>query len=180
MDQGRASASYAKALLDWAIDNNLAGDVYAQSHFLWNLINTNPDFYLLLHSPMTSITKKKLAIEHVLNSCSPLFSIFVSLMVKNHREKLLKSTLLVFQSLYRQRFNITMATVESANEMNHLAKQRVTEFLEKTFGGQIELVFQLKPEIIGGFVLIVNDQRLDKSVKGEIDKFRRKLIGIET
>jgi F-type H+-transporting ATPase subunit delta len=179
MDQGRISASYAKALLQWASPLNLAHEVYEQSICLLKLMDSNPDFYLLLHSPMASLSQKIKAVTKVLNSCSPKLADFVCLMVKNRRERHLKNAILVYHVLYRQNYNITKATVESAKEMNTSSKQQIEDFLKTRFGGEIDLEFKLKPEIIGGFILTIDDLLLDKSVRGEIEKLRRKLIGIE-
>lgn len=179
MDQGRVSASYAKALLQWATGSNKASDVYRQSVCLLNLLDTTPDFYLLLHSPMASLSKKVDAVKNVLERCSPLLADFVCLMVKNRREKHLKNAILIYHVLYRQQYNITKAIVESAAEMSEISKQQIEEFLKNKFGNVVDLEFKLKPEIIGGFILTIDDLLLDKSVKGEIEKLRRKLIGIE-
>jgi F-type H+-transporting ATPase subunit delta len=179
MDQGRITVSYAKALLDWANDNNLAEEVYAQTHCLLSFIRANPEFYLLLHSPMASLIKKIGAIKNVLLSCSPHLSNFVSLLVKNHREKQLIGTLLIYQSHYRKQRGIVKVMVESAVEMNDSYRQQIQNFLKNKFGGEIEQEFHQNPNLIGGFILTIDDQMLDKSVKGEIEKLRRKLIGIE-
>ena len=180
MDQGRASVSYAKALLDWSYENNRAKDVYVQSFCLINLIKSNPDFSRLLHSPMASLSKKVEAIKHVLNSCSPLLANFTALMVKNHREKQIINALLVYQTQYRQKYNTVNAIVESAVEMNSSSKQKTKDYLTGKYKKEIELEFLVNPELIGGFIITVDNNLMDKSVKGEIAKIRRKLIGIET
>ena len=129
---------------------------------------------------MASLSKKITAINNVLQACSPNLSKLVSLMVKNHREKLLKSTLLVYQTSYRKRAGIVRVMVESATDLSDSPKQQIQDFIKRKFGGKVEQEFIINPNLIGGFVLTIDDLLLDKSVKGDIDKFRRKLIGIET
>lgn len=179
MDQGRVSVSYAKALLDWAVDNNLVEEVYAQTECLLEFIDSNPEFLSLLNTPMASLTKKIEAISNILKSCSPLLVKFVVLLVKNRREKQLRSAVLMFQTLYRKKQNIIKASVESAKEINEGSKKQIHNFLVNRFGGKVEVDFTIKPEIIGGFVLSIDNLMVDKSVKGEIEKLKRKLIGTE-
>jgi F-type H+-transporting ATPase subunit delta len=179
MDQGRISVSYARALLEWAVEKKTAQEVYAQSESLLNLIKNNPDFSLLLHSPMVSLTKKKQVVEKLLRNFTPNLVEIVGLVVKNRREKLLVNIILVYQKLYRERFGIIRSYVETANSLGPNLKNTIKDFLGNSYKKSVELDFKVNPDIIGGFILTIEDSLLDKSVKWELEKLRKKLVGIE-
>lgn len=100
-------------------------------------------------------------------------------MVKNGKEKLLANALLNLNQLYRKKNHITRTTVESAISLNEATKKQFISFFEEKFGGTIEFEHLENPDLIGGFVVTIDDKRIDKSVKGEIEAIRRKLVGNE-
>ncbi|HOP03248.1 MAG TPA: ATP synthase F1 subunit delta [Tenuifilaceae bacterium] len=179
MDQGRVSVSYAKALFDWASKTARIDEVYQQTGTLINLIEDNADFYMLLHSPMISFTKKSESISKVLGSCCPVLTKLVLLMVKNGKENLIRNTLLSFNLLYRKKNQITQTSVESAMPLSQETKQQFIRFFEEKFGGSIEFKHSVNPSLIGGFLITIDDKLVDKSVKGEIETIHRKLVSIE-
>ena len=179
MDQGRVSVSYAKALFDWASKTAQIDEVYKQTETLINLIKSNADFYMLLHTPMISLSKKSDSITRVLETCCPELTKFVLLMVKNGKENLITNSLLTFNLLYRKKNHITQASVESAIPLNEETKKQFVSYFEEKFGGSVEFKHSENSDLIGGFVITIDDKLIDKSVKGEIESIHRKLVGIE-
>ena len=50
------------------------------------------------------------------------------------------------------------------------------EILKKIYNSEIELEEKVKPEIIGGFILEVEDEQYDASVSSGLAKIRKKLL----
>lgn len=178
MDQGRVSVSYAKALLQWAVEKGIAKEVYSQSAKLRVILTANPDAMLLLTNPMTSLSKRVDVLSKVLKDHTPNLIDFVSLVLRKQRGKNLKNILLVFERIYRDKFGIIKCIVESSSELGKSTKESIEQFLEQKYQKSVELEFVIKPEIIGGFILTIEDKLLDKSVKGELEKFRKQLLGM--
>lgn len=168
--------SYARALMAWAEEANLSQEVYAQSSCLLNLIDENPTFSQLLHTPMVTLTKKVKAVSAILNECAPHLIKLVSLVVKNKREKLLKRIILGFQKLYREKNGIIKTHVDFAQEINDELQMAIHNYIAKTFDKTVEMDFEIHPEIIGGFRITIEDKLLDKSVKGELEKIRQQFL----
>lgn len=178
MDLGRVSVSYAKALLEYATNNRVAEIVYSQSNDLIAIIKNSEDFRLLLHTPMVSLSKKIQVVKTLLKDYSPELVSMVILTIKNGREGILENILLVFQRLYREKFNIIKTFVESAWPLETQTKESIIGFLKKTYDKTVESIFIVNPQIIGGFTLTIEDKILDKSVGVELKKLQKKLIGI--
>lgn len=179
MDQGRISGSYAKALLEYSLEKQVVEKVYAQTEIFLEIIKKNPDFSLLLHTPMVSLSKKVQVVNNFLKDYTPELIDLVVLVIKKGRETILENIMLVFQKIYRERFNIIKAFVESAKPLEEKTKVSIKEYLSTKYNKSVDLFFIVNPEIIGGFVLTIEDKLLDKSVKWELEKLRKKLIGIE-
>ncbi len=178
MDQGRVAMSYARAILGWAEELDQAKQVYDQSSCLLELIESNPDFYRLLHTPMVSLTKKSESIASLLETCSPQLVDVVRLVVKNRREKYLKQIILCFQKAFRNRYDIIKVLVVVASDFNLTSKEAIKLYLSELYSKEVEIEVRTNPSIIGGFMLTIEDQQLDKSVAGELDSLRKRLTKI--
>jgi F-type H+-transporting ATPase subunit delta len=178
MDQSRVSLSYARALLQWSSDNGVEKKVYTQSDSVINLLNNNPDFSMLLQSPMVSASKKARTIQLVMDKTAPILSNFISLAVKKGRTNQLKRIMLSYRKLYRDTYGIINACVESPEGISKKNEEGIKRFLSNSFNKEVEFEFTLNPSLIGGFILTIEDKLLDKSVKGELIKLNKKLMGI--
>lgn len=178
MDQGRVSVIYARALLDWSSQMNIATEVYEQSVKLLLFLSNNPEFSKLIASPVVaSSTKERICLD-LLQEFAPHFTKLLTLLIKKGRGNYLAKIAFQYQRLYRIKNNIVKVEIESASEMNNLTIGAIKGFLEKKLEKSVEVEHQIIPELIGGFKLTIDDKLLDKSVKGELGAFRRKLLGI--
>jgi len=167
--------SYARALLDWAEESGLAMDIYAESANLIQLIEENPSFYYLMHTPMVSLTKKIKTVTTILLNYTPYLTTIVCLTIRNRREKQLKHILNCFQKLFRDKYGIIKTHVEVASEISKETQLSIKEYIAKTLKKNVEIDFNVNPMIIGGFKLVIEDRLLDKSVKGELELLRKRL-----
>ena len=74
----------------------------------------------------------------------------------------------MFISLYRQSKGIREAQITTAVPLLSGQKEKLLEFLQQQFGGQVELSEKVDPGLIGGFQVEVSDRLLDRSVRGEL------------
>ncbi|NHB68043.1 ATP synthase F1 subunit delta [Perlabentimonas gracilis] len=176
MNQGRVSVSYARALFDWANSKGLLIEVYAQSKKLQQFMIQNPEIEQLLSSPGIRISRKQKVIETLLTEYAPLLSTLVILTIRNQREKHLPIILLVFQKLYREQLGVAKVMIESATELNINTLKGISSYLSKKLSKEIEIEQRVNQALIGGFTLTIEDKFMDKSVKGELELFRKKLM----
>jgi F-type H+-transporting ATPase subunit delta len=176
MDLGRVSASYARAFLLWANQQKLASEAYAQSKLFAKFLRETPEFVQLLSSPAVVKSKKQKIASSILLEFAPHLTGILSLIIKNGREKQLGSVLLLFQKFYRKDNGMVSANVESANELSQSAVDGIKSFLEKKLGLKVEIEHTVKPDLIGGFTLTIDDRLMDKSVKGELELLRKSLL----
>ena len=84
---------------------------------------------------------------------------------------------LAYLSLYRKANNIYLVNVVTAAELPDEEVDRLRRLVEKHLGGaSMEFSQSIDPELIGGFVININSERLDASVSNELKQLRLKLL----
>ena len=87
----------------------------------------------------------------------------------------LNNILISFFRIYREKSGITRIEFNSAIAVSETFKASIQDELGKLFSGELELVFDVKPDMIGGFTLFVNDNLLDASIATKLRKLRSKV-----
>ncbi len=176
MNEGKIAVRYAKALFEAATDQGILEKVREDVDSLQLLDNKVPGFRDLLESPVLN-TEQKNKVFSILfeQKLEDLSYKFVLLMSKNKRESFIPSACRVFYDLYKEKKGIKAAMLTTAGVMNESTAHRMKESLEAHYKCIIELETKTKAEIIGGFVLRVDDQQLDASVSAQLKKIRKGL-----
>lgn len=177
MDSGRVSARYATALLGWAIDNNCSHETYSEAHKLINIIDGNADVKAILNNNAIPTEKKELVILQITKEYAPILNNFVLLLIKMQRTQSLKSSLLMFSKYYRQKNRIILAEVACAKEPSEDLKKTIEGFIAGQYGKNLELNFKVEPNLIGGFVFTIDNKQVDKSIKGDLHRVEKLLLG---
>ncbi|GEM_PF-110028 len=176
MSIAQISTQYAKALLTYSIEQNQAAEVYSITKFILKVYEEVPHLKDILHNPDIDNGEKMKALKTASgeNSASSLMKIF-ELILKNHRELNIQSILLRFIELYRDHFDIRHVKYITAMELNEGVDTRLREKLKAKLGGTIELETEIDPNIIGGYILQIEDYRWDASVKGQLQSIKKNL-----
>lgn len=80
---------------------------------------------------------------------------------------------LMYQTLYQIEHNIIISNVISAKELDKKTLDKIKAFASKTFDASVELVSTIDPDLIGGFILDIANQRLDASIKRKLNNIRK-------
>lgn len=97
---------------------------------------------------------------------------FVALLVKRGRTEFLKPCLNTFIRKYREQQGIRVAHLVTAVEAPGL-EERVRGLFKDC---ELEFDRSIDPSIIGGFVLTVDDVRIDASVSRQLETIRREFV----
>ena len=72
--------------------------------------------------------------------------------------------------------NTAHAIIQSAYAMNDVDKKKFEKLLSDKFGKSITATVEVKPELIGGIKVLINDTVVDYSVKGSLENLTTQLI----
>ena len=166
MPNPRLAARYAKSLLDLSIEKDQLEQVYADMQWLQSVCKSNRDFINLLKSPVISGDKKIRILEAVAGGrLNKLTTGFNALLVNKSRESNLPEIVAAFISQYKEYKNIHTVKLTTATPLSEATRTAIIVQVKKTGGYQnIELEEKVDKNIIGGFILQVDDKLVDVSI----------------
>lgn len=179
MDQGLLPRRYAKAFYEFACEKDYSTRAYELMQCLAQTFANNTALNQVMANPYVSSDEKIKLLRTASganDTDTPLDDLF-KLLVKNGRIDQARGIALAYNEIYRKMNNICDVHVESAAPLTPADTERIKHMIERHLkGATIEYTFTVNPELIGGFVVTVDSQRLDASVKNELDQLRLNLL----
>jgi F-type H+-transporting ATPase subunit delta len=176
MNDSKISVRYAKALFQAAMEQNSIDKVMADALTFENA-QEMPRFREVLESPVVKTSSKKQIIRKGFETkIDLLFLNFILLVLSNKREAFLPAILRHLKALYKEQQGIKTAELTVSSEIDAMVRKKFSELLSKNFNAKIELEERIDPGIIGGFILKVEDEQYDASVKSELARIRKNLL----
>jgi F-type H+-transporting ATPase subunit delta len=176
MNDSKISVRYAKALYQSALEADSLKEVMKDILLIETAWKT-AGFTDMLYSPVVTTSSKKKVISAVFKgNISQLSFDFLMLLLGNKRENYIEAIFRNFKALFKDHEGIKSAEIILSSKIDDNIKKKFLTLLEKTFSSKIELIEQLKPEIIGGFILKVEDQQYDASVSSGLKKIKKRLL----
>ena len=100
----------------------------------------------------------------------------MQIVIAHHREAFLPFMAQSYLRRYRKAQRLMRVEIESAAPLSPTTKTRIIARLAQASGNQIELHEQVNLELIGGFRLRMEGQRLDASFARQLKEIRTQLL----
>lgn len=179
MNTGLISSRYSNSLLQYAISMGQQEEVYNKIKFLSEIFMKMPELRRAIMNPSISRQdKKKLLITACGGDIPSSLSKMIDLILKNEREEALQYIALHFIDLYRDKFHIQSGRLVTAVPINQKTEEQLIARIRKIVKTEVEMESVVDPGIIGGFILILGDNRWDASVSGELTRIRNKFHNV--
>jgi F-type H+-transporting ATPase subunit delta len=176
MNDSKISVRYAKALFQAADEAKVLLQVMQDIDLIMKIYALS-DFRAVLDSPIVKTSdKKQVAQKLFTGKLSELSMSFIDLMFSNKRESYLPHIARNFKSLYKKNQGILSAEIVVSKSIDKAQTEKFRSLLKDVFKSEIELEESLKPEILGGFILRVEDEQFDASVASGLAKIRKQLL----
>lgn len=180
MDQSAITVRYARAFFLAAKEQKLLDQLKADIETIAEVCKTSDDFVLLLESPVVRTSKKAAIIQQIFSGAVHALTLkFLLLIIENKREDHLPDICRNFLAITRKDQHIKSAVLTSASKLSSSTTQKIKELLAQKLNASIELSTQIKPEIIGGLILRLEDQQYDASVATQLKKIKQNLLKTE-
>ncbi|MGM9746709.1 MAG: F0F1 ATP synthase subunit delta [Paludibacteraceae bacterium] len=167
---------YAKALLSCAEEQHDAKRLFdMMSTLAANFVRYNTLAAALSNPTLNNRQKKQLIVAAAGATQHALLERFADLLLHNKREDLLHRIALDYCDLYLKESKICVGHVTSAQPLDEATHQRICTFLKQWSGRDVELTTTINPEVLGGFILDVDNQRLDASIAGQLRRIKKNL-----
>ena len=154
MDAGLIASRYANALLLFASETKEEKRVYDDAETLKQAVQAKGD--------LTGCIEK----------LSAPMQRFLALVIRNKRVEYLPAILHDYRVLYRKAKGITRAWLTTATENPELA-DKLAQLMKLQGFTEIDFKTEVKPDLIGGFVVQVEDKRLDASIASQLRDIRK-------
>lgn len=170
MAESRATWRYVKSLLDLAIERNVVEEVHRDMLLFSDTVSKNRSLELLLQNPIIKHDKKLQILKLIFaGKVHSLTIAFFDIITRKNREPLLAGIARQFHNAYNDYKGIGKATVTTAVPLDDKLRAEI-EKLARAYSDkqQIELIENVEPDLIGGFVLKVGDRQVDASIRSKL------------
>lgn len=178
MDNGLIPRRYAKALYKFAAEHNQTSAVYDEMKEVAEAFESNADLEKTLANPFVSTEDKSALLKAAAgDKVENDFLGFVKLLLEMKREEYARLIALAYIDLYRRENKISQVKITTASSLPADEMKKLRRMVEKAFAGRtLEYSEGIYPDLIGGFVVDVDDARMDASISNEIEQLRLNLI----
>ena len=174
MKNPKLSSRYAKALFDFAGEKNQVEEVYGDLKLFAKTLKENRELQVLLRNPVIEVFQKHKIFESIFNgTLHPTTYQFLEVLLKKKREPALDTICNEFFKLYNDAHHIRPVTITTASPLSDTLKDRIVALLSEQTHATIDLQQTVDPELIGGFVIQMDDYYFDASILSKINKLKQ-------
>lgn len=135
------------------------------------------DFTSFLNNPVVQTSQKKQIIREIFkDKITNITLLFLELIIKNRRESFINDITRNFIDLYKKYKGIKTALLTTAVPIDDYLRNEIIEIIRKMYKTKIELNEHIDDELIGGFILRVDDQQFNAGIASKLNNVRRELI----
>jgi F-type H+-transporting ATPase subunit delta len=176
MNESQISVRYAKALFLSASDQQQLDTVYKDMELLSDTCRLE-DFQYMLGIPTLQASQKSKLIDSIFKEhLSSLSMSMINLVIKNKREVYLPGIARNFKDLYRKNKGIRTATLVTADQVDDAGMKSIKDLIKKTYDADVELSSSVDGDLIGGFVLTIENMQYNASVSNSLRKLKKQLL----
>lgn len=178
MDTGRISARYANAVYQYAVGKGQEDVLYGEMKKLADSFFAFRALTRVIQDPTVSAKNKTDVLITAAggNSVSDVFKSLLHLVIENKREAYVQFIALSYQKLYRKEKGIVIGKLTLAQSSEKGVQDKLRQVIEKSAVSKVDFVTKVDSSIIGGFILELEDNQLDASIKSQLSKMRLQLV----
>ncbi len=177
MNQSKISVRYAKAFFQLMSEKKKIDAVVEDAKFLSDAIGSIDELKIFVQNPIIQPSKKQATFAALFDKKITQETLnFVNLIVTNKREVYLQDILRNFLELYRKASGITEVTLTTAQQFTNEQVKEISDFVSKKYNTKVELNQKIDEDLVGGFVLRIEDEQYDASVKTKIKQIKKELL----
>ncbi|MCK6621501.1 MAG: F0F1 ATP synthase subunit delta [Calditrichaceae bacterium] len=177
MIKSRVAKRYARALFEFALDNNQLESAAADLDLLDAALRDSPEFRRLIDSPVISNQAKQAAFSALFKDRLQADTFkFVSFLIAKNREAVLPDIVAEFRDLLDEHRGILRGEVSSVMPLSELQLHNLKERLNRLTGKNVLITQHTDPNLLGGLVVRIRDTVYDASLRNKLEKLRQSLV----
>ncbi len=169
------SARYAKALFDL---DRIKGSLIGDFESIIKVLNQSPKLVKFLKSPISLIEKKEVFQNLLGEKLDSMFINFIFYLIQKGRLDNLQSIGREYKRMANKCLGVWEVDIVSAVPIDADFELKLKQKLEKDFCKKISLNKKVNPKIIGGAILVIENEMLDWSVATRLKKLKENLMRV--
>ncbi len=171
-----AAKEYGGALFALAEEEGISDQILADVRAVRELLKEEPG-YLKLLSTVSILKSDRVALidQAFSGNVHPYLCSFLKLLTERGHSSTILSCCDVYEDLYCEANHIIRADVISAVPLTEEQKQRLQDTLNRRTGKNVEIAYEIDPNLIGGMKVTVDGTLLEDTIRARLDHFRDKL-----
>lgn len=171
---------YAVALFNASVKQDIAEQVQEDLSSFVELLIQNKDFTGYLKSPdVLTEAKKQIIVDVLGDRTAGLFVKFLLLLIDKKRLKHILEIADAYSQLFEMLQGILEAKIITAIPLDADLEQKTIEMLERETGKIIRPLKTVDEDIIGGMIIIIEDEIIDGSIRHKLEQMRRSLSEVK-
>jgi F-type H+-transporting ATPase subunit delta len=170
MSNHRVAHRYAKSIMELSLEKDILEEVHADFVKLSTMVKGNRDLALMLNNPIIS-SEKKLKVLNALyaTGAQSMTLTFFEIVSRKGRESVLVDVAKEFENQYNIHKSIQVAELTTTYAIDEKLRKQFVELVKEVSGLEtVQLVEKINPDLIGGYILKVNDRQLDESLSSKL------------
>ena len=169
---------YGKAMLAVAEEQGAAESLAEELEGVLDLADRDQDFALFLSSPVLEREKRRESLEAMLRGrASDLLVDSLQVINKKDRLSLLGQIFVAYGEAHRELEGQIEVHVATAVELTEEQRAEIREGTSLYTGKETFLVEKVDPELLGGLVVRIGDQKVDMSVRRDLELMSSRFAG---
>ena len=175
MNDSKISVRYSRALFQSALEKKILDEVNQDMIFISETCKL-PEAKEFLRNPVIVPSKKVEIFHRIFGGNVQMITLaLIDLVVKNGRESYLPAIARVFIHETLRHKGITKSVLTTAVVLDEKVKKQIIKMISEVFKTKVELEEVVDSDIIGGFILRIDDKYIDASVRNKLKKIKKEL-----
>jgi F-type H+-transporting ATPase subunit delta len=171
------ASRYAKSLIELAKEQKVLESVYQDMILFKDVADQNRGLMLALKSPVVRHEKKSGILKALFESrVNPVSYAIFKIITKKNRESILDEIAAEFIKAYNLYQGIQKATVVTTTPLTEELRKQFTGLVTSATGKTVQLTEKVDPNLIGGYVLRIEDRQIDASLRSRLNELKLQLV----
>lgn len=171
----RVASRYAKSLIELAQEQGKLERVLEDVNSFKSVLQ-NRDLHLFIKSPIIHVDKKTKVMEKIFaGKYDVLTMAFIRILIAKGREEYLPEIADEFVHQYKVLKHISTVRVITATALSEASIKNIHDQLQKSDATdlKVEIVTEVRPDLIGGFIIQFDDKVYDASVAHKLEQLKK-------
>lgn len=172
-------STYASSLFEVAEKLDKIENIFEELSFISDKFNEDKDFYQFYTSARVGKKERKEVIDNIYSGkINDELLNFLKILIDQNRTSSIFEVKDFYAKLLDEHRNVKRVTVESVVELSDEHKTKLIRKLSDLTGSEIVLKNVIKPEILGGVIMRIDNEIIDASVLSKLDNIQKSVSKI--